>query len=128
MIISQSDGSPSARIYNILVTPTSHSPCFDDIRHGSAPTDTKLNQTNCNTCVNLLSFLIVSGFLVEMALLLLLWFWRPQPDHFPWFCVISGFWGLTDSIWRTQLQGQRSAIKYVHMFLSVYKSTHFIRK
>ncbi|XP_069949138.1 UNC93-like protein [Cherax quadricarinatus] len=43
------------------------------------------------------------GFLIKMALIVALVYWRPLPDDVAWFFVIVGFWGVSDAIWQTQI-------------------------
>jgi hypothetical protein len=45
----------------------------------------------------------VFGALLNAALIIALFLWKPDPDNAVIFFVIAGFWGLADSIWQTQI-------------------------
>nr|XP_053642939.1 LOW QUALITY PROTEIN: protein unc-93 homolog A-like [Cherax quadricarinatus] len=43
------------------------------------------------------------GFLIHLALIVALVYWRPLPDDFAWFFVIVSLWGVSDAVWQTQI-------------------------
>ena len=50
--------------------------------------------------------LIIFGFIIHMSIFTYLLFWRPHPDHISIFFIISGFWGVSDAVWQTQINGE----------------------
>ncbi len=47
--------------------------------------------------------IFVFGALLNTALIIALFLWKPDPDNAVVFFVIAAFWGLADSIWQTQI-------------------------
>lgn len=60
------------------------------------------------------------GFIVHLALIVILIIWKPHPDS-PWiFFVISGMWGVGDAVWQTQVNGDYYNY-YIYLYLSKIK-------
>lgn len=49
--------------------------------------------------------IIALGALVHGAIVIIMLFWRPDPDHQLFFYAISGLWGVGDAVWQTQING-----------------------
>lgn len=47
--------------------------------------------------------IFIFGALLNAALIITLFLWRPDPSNPVIFFVIAGLWGLADSIWQTQI-------------------------
>ena len=47
--------------------------------------------------------IFVFASLVNAALIITMFLWRPNPSEPVIFFVIAGLWGLADSIWQTQI-------------------------
>ncbi|KAG7155255.1 protein unc-93 homolog A-like [Homarus americanus] len=43
------------------------------------------------------------AFLINASLVVTFTYWKPHPDHMPWFFVISALWGAADAVWQTQI-------------------------
>lgn len=47
--------------------------------------------------------IFIAGALMNFALIITLFLWRPDPNHAEAYFLIAAFWGLADSIWQTQI-------------------------
>jgi predicted MFS family arabinose efflux permease len=43
------------------------------------------------------------GALINIAMILTMFYWKPDPDTPIMFFVIAGFWGAGDAVWQTQI-------------------------
>ncbi|XP_066987251.1 LOW QUALITY PROTEIN: protein unc-93 homolog A-like [Macrobrachium rosenbergii] len=43
------------------------------------------------------------AFLINLAIMITLMYWKPHPDEIVWFFVIAGLWGVADAVWQTQI-------------------------
>lgn len=60
--------------------------------------------------------LMALGAIVHAGIFVILMIWKPSPDHATIFYVISGLWGVADSVWQTQVNGESQTRK---MFLNL---------
>ena len=49
--------------------------------------------------------IFVTGALINLAVILFLRLWTPNPDEAYVFFIIAAFWGISDAIWQTQING-----------------------
>ncbi|KAL5276959.1 unc-93 family protein [Megaselia abdita] len=49
--------------------------------------------------------IIILGLVVHFTILVVLLFWKPNPDQPLIFYAMSGLWGVGDSVWQTQING-----------------------
>ncbi|XP_059617664.1 UNC93-like protein [Phlebotomus argentipes] len=54
--------------------------------------------------------IILLGFILHGSLLLMMLFWRPNPEQPMIFFAISGLWGVADAVWQTQINGMYGAL------------------
>ncbi|CAG0879668.1 unnamed protein product [Cyprideis torosa] len=47
--------------------------------------------------------IFLTGAVVNVLMLIVLFNWAPTPDQIPVFFVIAGFWGMADAVWQTQI-------------------------
>lgn len=64
-----------------------------------------LGSITCGSVVKIVGRvpIFIFGALLNAALIITLFLWRPDPDNAVVFFVIAAFWGLSDSIWQTQI-------------------------
>lgn len=43
------------------------------------------------------------GFLINLAVIITVKYWTPNPDDIVVFFIISGLWGVSDAVWQTQI-------------------------
>ena len=49
--------------------------------------------------------IFVMGAFINLAVILVLRLWMPNPDEAYVFFVIAALWGISDAIWQTQING-----------------------
>lgn len=50
----------------------------------------------------------VAGALINASVIAVFLIWRPNPEQRISFFVIAAFWGFSDGIWQTQINGKVS--------------------
>ena len=50
-------------------------------------------------------YTVVTGAFINLAVILFLRLWTPNPDEAYVFFIIAAFWGISDAIWQTQING-----------------------
>ena len=50
--------------------------------------------------------LFTFGAILNVAMLILLLYWRPSPDEIYLCFIIAAIWGMADAIWQTQINGR----------------------
>lgn len=50
--------------------------------------------------------IFIFGALVNVAMIIVMLVWIPDPDSPIMFFVVAGFWGIGDAIWQTQINGK----------------------
>ena len=51
-------------------------------------------------------YTVVTGAFINLAVILFLRLWTPNPDDAYVFFIIAAFWGISDAIWQTQINGK----------------------
>lgn len=50
------------------------------------------------------------GAVINIAIVITLIYWRPQPNQTAVFFVLAGFWGVSDAVWQTQINGEHLSV------------------
>lgn len=53
------------------------------------------------------------AFCLHLSLFIFMLRWKPMPEQGITFFLVSGLWGVCDSIWLVQVNGEREIIKFL---------------
>lgn len=48
----------------------------------------------------------VIAFILNIILIVVFVYWKPRSEHLPWLFITASLWGLADSVWQTQINGE----------------------
>lgn len=55
--------------------------------------------------------IFIFGAIVNIAMIIVMLTWTPDPDSPYMFFIVAGFWGIGDAIWQTQINGKMIKIE-----------------
>ena len=54
--------------------------------------------------------IFIFGACVNIGMILIMYFWKPNPSEMIVFFLMAAMWGIADAIWQTQINGKHRLI------------------